>query len=195
VTGEVLFTTPSARCIALTQEGIPRLQRFLEENPEYDLAVNGEAPHKGQAKEEFESMPPPEWPVGRKWYLAFEDRAGTLIAIADVLSNLMATGVWHIGLFIVATRLHGGGAAHEIYEGLEQWMRSRGARWSRLGVVVGNARAERFWERLGYVEVRRRHEIPMGRRKNDLRVMAKPLAGGSVDEYLSLVLRDRPVAD
>jgi len=194
VTTEVLFTTPSARCIELTREGIPRLQRFLEENPEYDLTVNGEAPHKGQAKEEFESMPPPEWPVGRKWYLAFEDREGTLVAIADVLSNLIASGVWHIGLFIVATPLHGGGAAHEIYEGLEQWMRSHGAHWSRLGVVVGNTRAERFWETLGYVEVRRRHEIPMGRRKNDLRVMAKPLAGGSMDEYLSLVSRDRPVA-
>jgi GNAT superfamily N-acetyltransferase len=195
VTTEALFATRSAQCVELTREGIPRLQRFLEENPEYDLTVNGEAPHADEAKEEFESMPPPEWPLGRKWYLAFEDRDRAMIAVADVLSDLFVAHVWHIGLFIVATRLHGSGVAHELYEGLEQWMRSRGARWSRLGVVAGNARAERFWAKMGYIEVRRRHDIAMGRRRNDLRVMSKPLAGGSIDEYLTLVSRDRPVAN
>jgi hypothetical protein len=34
----------------------------------------------------------------------------------------------------------------------------------------------------------------MGRKTNVLRVMVKPLAGGSVDEYLALVERDRPSA-
>jgi hypothetical protein len=48
---------------------------------------------------------------------------------------------------------------------------------------------------MGYIEVRRRHDIAMGRRRNDLRVMSKPLAGGSIDEYLTLVSRDRPVAN
>jgi hypothetical protein len=41
--------------------------------------------------------------------------------------------------------LHGGGAAHDLYKQLESWMRTNGARWSRLGVVEGNRRAERFW--------------------------------------------------
>jgi hypothetical protein len=34
----------------------------------------------------------------------------------------------------------------------------------------------------------------MGSKKNVLRVMVKPLAGGTVDEYLGLVQRDRPSA-
>lgn len=188
---QALFSGATFRCREMGAADVPRLQRFLEENPQYDLAVNGEPPGKEAAREEFDALPPPGWPFGKKWLLAFEDRDGAMIGVADLLSDLFVEGVWNVGLFIVATRLHGSGASHELHQELESWMRSRGARWSRLGVVVGNTRAERFWERLGYVDLRRRHGLAMGRCVNDIRVMMKPLAGGSVDEYLSLVARDR----
>jgi ribosomal protein S18 acetylase RimI-like enzyme len=90
------------------------------------------------------------------WVLGFRDDDDALVAMADLLSNLFVEGVWHIGLFIVATPLHGRGAAEHLYDGLEARMIERGAEWARSGVVAGNARAERFWERLGYREVRRR---------------------------------------
>jgi ribosomal protein S18 acetylase RimI-like enzyme len=71
-------------------------------------------------------------------------------------------------------------------------MRAGGAQWVRLGVVVGNARAERFWEKAGFGEVRRRYEVEIEGRVGDLRVMVKRLAGRSIAEYLALVARDRP---
>lgn len=55
-----------------------------------------------------------------------------------------------------------------------------------------NTRAERFWESMGYLQTRTRAGVQMGKRSNTLRVMVKPLAGGSIEEYLSLVPRDRP---
>jgi len=189
---ELLFATPSARSFEMRRDEMPRLQKFFEENPEYDLSVNGQPPHPGEALEEFESMPPAEWPMGRKWLLSFEAGDGSMIGMADVISDLLVKDVWHIGLFIVSTRLHGAGVARELYAGLEGWMMARGARWVRLGVVAGNARAERFWERVGYQEVRVRRGVEMGKRTNDLRVMAKPLTGGSMADYLALVARDRP---
>ena len=64
----------------------------------------------------------------------------------------------------------------------------------RLGVVLGNVRAERFWQHQGYAELRRRHDIPIGLRSNTVRVLLKPLQGGTTDEYLALVGRDRPDA-
>ena len=73
-------------------------------------------------------------------------------------------------------------------------MVEQGARWLRLGVVQGNLQAERFWARCGYVQVRERGPMTMGRKSNLLRVMAKPLAGGTIEEYLALVERDRPSA-
>ena len=182
------------RCVEMDSDAAPRLQRFFDANPEYFVAVNGEPARDGEAAEELASRPPAEMPFTRVWNLEFTDDGGETTGMAGVISDLLAPSVWHIGIFIVATRLHGTGAAREMHDQLEAWMRASGARWVRLGVVAGNRRAERFWEKLGYVETRRRTGVQMGKKTNDLRVMVKPLAGGSVAEYLALVPRDRPEA-
>lgn len=168
------------------------LQRFYEANPEYHLAVGGEGPGPNEARDEFESMLPAGWPYEKRWMLGFFDDDDSMVGMASVISNLFAEGIWHVGLFVVATALHGRGAAQTLYAQMESWMRGNGARWVRLGVVEGNSRAERFWERSGYLDVRKRHGVEMGKRMNTLRVMAKPLGSGTISEYLAVVARDRP---
>lgn len=187
-----LFTAGRYRATEMQDHDVARLQAFFEANPLYHACVDGQPPSPTQAREEFDVVPPPEMPYDKRWMLQVTDEGGAMVAHAGVISNFLAPSVWHIGLYIVATELHGKGAAREIYSALESWMRAGGARWLRLGVVAGNARAERFWESVGYVEVRKRLAIPMGKLVNDLRVMVKPLAGGRIDEYLALVARDRP---
>jgi len=80
------------------------------------------------------------------------------------------------------------------YGQLEQWIRASGAHWLRLGMVEGNGRAEAFWRKVGYDEVRKREGMVSGQRVNTVRVMVKPLATGSLVDYLDLVARDRPEA-
>ncbi|HZE59327.1 MAG TPA: GNAT family N-acetyltransferase [Burkholderiales bacterium] len=169
---------------------LPLLQRFFEENPQYHLAVQAAPPGPNAAQEEFDSVPPSDWRFDKKWLLRFADAEGGMIGMADLIENLFVDGVWHIGLFIIARRLHGTGRPW--YDALESWLRGQGCAWIRLGVVAGNSRAERFWQNCGYREVRKRLAVPMGEQKNDVRVMVKPLAGGSLREYLSAVARDRP---
>ena len=188
------FTVGAYRASELRDADVPALQAFFEANPEYSIAVQGRPPGSTEAREEFDEVIPEGFTYERRWILKVVDEAGAMVAMASVVSNMMAKEVWHVGLFIVATRLHGTGKAREIYSALEAWMRRRGARWTRLGVVVGNSRAERFWESLGYVETRRRLGLEMGAKVNDLRVMAKPLAGGALADYLAMVPRDRPEA-
>ena len=171
---------------------LPALQRFLEENPEYQLLVEGEPPGPDAAQKQRDALPPPDWPMKRKWLIGFRDAGGRLIGVADLLEDLFVRRVWHLGLFIVATRFHGRGTARQLYEALEDWLRARHCNWIRLGVVIGNARAERFWERNGYREVRQRLGVAYGQRVNDLRVLVKPLAGGKLSDYLAAVARDRP---
>jgi len=171
---------------------IPAVQRFLQENPDYALLVEGEPPAADAAKKLFAQMPPADWPLKRKWMIGFRDKEKRLVAIADLLEGLFVARVWHLGLFIVATRLHGHGVGRALYEALERWIQDRGCDWIRLGVVVGNVRAERFWPQCGYREVRMRLGVPYGKNVNDIRVMVKPLAGGSIADYLAAVARDRP---
>jgi ribosomal protein S18 acetylase RimI-like enzyme len=171
------------------------LQRFFEANPDYFVAVNGEPPRPDEAACELHDAPPAEMAYREMRLLGFADReTGELAGMASVVVDLIAEHVGHIGLFIVATALHGSGAAQAMLDDLERWLRERGARWIRLGVVAGNARAERFWERAGYGEVRTRGPLRMRQRTNLLHVLVKPVAGGTLAEYLALVERDRPEA-
>lgn len=189
-----LFTAGPLRARALTPDDVPVLQRFFDANPEYFQSVNGEPPAPDEASREYDDLPPHHMRFAHKWVMGFFDAGDRLAGMAHVLSDFLAARVWHIGLYIIASDLHGTGAAHDVYRQLEAWMQAQGARWIRLGVVRGNVRPERFWRRLGYRQVRERAGIAMGRRANTVRVMVKPLAGASVEAYLEQVVRDRPGA-
>ena len=187
-----LFRTATLCAVQLRPDDVSTLQQFFEHNPEYFLAVNGQRPGADEALNEFNDGPPPDLPHGAIYAIGLIDADGVLTASATVLADLCAVGVWHISLLIVATAAHGNGTAHQVYRGLEQWMRDQGAVWLRLGVVVGNTRAERFWQRLGYAEVRQRGPLTMGLRANMLRVMVKPLTTAPLADYLNRVPRDQP---
>jgi GNAT superfamily N-acetyltransferase len=178
--------------VDLAEAESPRLQAFLDANPEYWRLVEGTETPADVAREIFHDRPPQGWPWKRKTVLGAQDGQGELHAMADLLEGLFQPDVAHLGLYIVAARLHGSGASMALYESLEERMRASGAEWMRLGVVIGNRPAERFWEKAGYVEVRRRYDIELGARTCDLRVMVKPLAGGDLGDYLRRVERDRP---
>lgn len=188
----VLFSAGAMHACELAESDIPALQGFFAANPEYFIAVNGMPPREDEAEQEFHEQPPPGMRFEKKYLIGFADNSGRLAGMASVLSNFLAERVWHIGLFIVATSLHGTGAASAWYLGLEDWMRRSGAQWIRLGVVAGNARAERFWEQVGYAQVRTRTGVQTGNLTSTIRVLVKCLGDGSVAEYLQLVERDRP---
>lgn len=190
--GTSLFDAGPLRAVELDASDVPALQRFFEANPEYFFDVSGQAPAHDEALQELQAVPPADMAYGRQWLLGFVDDAGELVAMASVASDFLAADVWLIGLFVVASSLHGTGTAHVAYRAFESWARNDGGRWIRLAVVMGNAKAEGFWRKVGYTEVRRRGGVAMGQRINTLRIMVKPLAGGDVSEYLALVPRDRP---
>jgi len=193
-TEPILFEVEDYRAIELVHDDIPVIQTFLEDNPEYFLSAEGCPPTDSQAKEEFESELPEGWAFTNKRAIGFFDASEQLTGFATIVSDLFADGVWHIGLLILSTDKHGQGVARYLYEGLENWLKASGAKWSRLGVIAGNMRAERFWERNGYLETRRRYGVVMGNAAHTLRVMIKPLGEAGVGEYLNLVNRDHPDA-
>lgn len=181
------------RATALDEADAPVLQRFFDDNPLYFETVSGAPPGPDDALTELRERPPEGWPYSAVWRIGFQPgEAAPLAAMAHLVSDLLAPGVWHLGLFIVATPLHGGGTARLLHEALCRWALARGAHWMRLGVVVGNTRAERFWAAQGYQPVARRSGIPAGERFNDVTMMARPLTGEPIDRYFSLIERDRP---
>lgn len=188
----ILFDATDFEARKLTEDDLPALQDFFIANPEYFLAVNGMLPRPDEARQEFEDRPPADIPFDEVYMIGFVDRADHFVGMATVLSNLFAPHVWHIGTFIVATSLHGTGTAGFLYQRLEDWAKEEGAYWLRLGVVAGNLKAERFWEKVGYQETRRRTGVQLGNMTHTIRVLVKPLRMSGLEEYLSLVARDQP---
>ena len=190
------FHTSAFAARPLRRDEVPALQDLFDASPEYFQIVNGRHAKPDEAAEEFDELPPPDMPFGGRWCLGLYTDKDELIGVAIGLSDFLAPQVWHLGLFWLATPWHGRGVAAALYRALEAWAQARGARWMRLGVVVGNARAEAFWLREGYVEVKRREAVDTGGRLNDLRVMVKPLEpGATLATYLARVGRDRQEPD
>lgn len=191
-----LFQTPVLRAHELAETELPALQAFYDANPAYFMAVNGRPAGPDDARLEWEEQPPAHLGFTRRWFMglrAREQAGEPLVGVAVVVSDLCAPQAWHLGLFIIATALHGRGVAGPAYQALEDWARAQGARWMRLGVVRGNARAEAFWTRQGFIELRTREGVDTGGRMNTLSVRLKPLqADVGLDDYLRLVPRDQP---
>jgi len=185
-----LFRCGNFTAVELEQRDVPDLQRFYERNPAYFALVMGAPPAPDEAARDFAQLPPEGWAFTRKWMIGFRAVDGMLVACADLLQDLFAPGIWHVGFFAVGERLHGTGVGAALYAHLEAWMRTQGARWLRLGVVRGNVRGEGFWTKVGYIDVIERRDYEIGLLRHTLRVMVKPLAGETLEAYRALVPRD-----
>lgn len=187
-----LFHAPPFSARELARDDIGLLQAFLDANPAYFDCVGGSPAGDHEAAELFDELPPDGWPYTRKWLIGCFDGAGELAGMAELVADLLAPGVWHVGLFIVATARHGRGDAHVIWQGLAAWMQGQGARWFRLGVVEGNPRGLRFWRRQGFIPLRDRTGVEIAGRLHRVQVLARPVDGGLIEDYLALVPRDAP---
>ena len=187
-----LFESADLAARELLAHEVPRLQSLFDANPAFSMRVNARPFAPDEAQEEFDSYPPPGLGYTRRYFLGLFDRTGELAGLAVVFADFCAPAVWHVSFFLLAESLHGRGVGARAWRALEAWMVGAGARWVRLGVVVGNAPAERFWERAGFVDVHLRRGMDTGGRSNDIRILARSPAGEPVEAYLALVPRDRP---
>ncbi len=119
---------------------VAELQRFFANNPEYFVNVNGEPPGPGEAQRELDDVPPPGMPYREMLLLGFMDQDDdALVGMATIVGDFIAAHVWHVGLFIVASALHGSGTAHPLYRRLERWIVGRAPRGSGSASSSGTA--------------------------------------------------------
>ena len=186
-----VFETAGHRAEVARRDDIVALQAFFEANPTYTRLVEGREVAPDAAATEFDDGPPAQFAFDRRWLLLVRERAsGELVGVIDGVKDLLAPGIWHVGLFFVAERLHGSGFAAGLHAALQDWMQGQGARWLRLNVVDRNLRGARFWRRQGYAFVCPREWTAPSGRVNTVWTLVKPLAGESLAGYLGAQTRD-----
>ena len=168
------------------------LQTFYEANPGYWHLTHGRPPQPSEAVEGFDFRPPPDMTyTALPVWLIRARGSRRIIGEVSAATDLMASGVTHLGFFMVETARHGSGLADEVHGAYEAWAVRQRARWLRLGVVERHLRAQRFWRRHGYAEIARRQDYVLGDLRHTLLVMVKPITPNSMDEYLARVPCDR----
>lgn len=190
-----LLATPPGQLIRLDHENADELQALLAANEAYYLLATGAPAAFDEAVREMDSRPPETMPHDAVWNLGWRGEDGRLLGFAQVIAGLLAPPVWHIGFFLVRPDCQHQGVGRALHSALLVWMRTRGARWIRLGVIVGNARGEDFWQRCGYREARRRENVAMGRLSHTIRTLVLLPEGDSLAEYQRQVPRDHPGSD
>ena len=192
---EPIFSLSDADVWTATEADRPALAAFCRDNPEYDVFLTGEVPDEAEWVGDFMTDLPPasfNWTTTHKLIARRHQGPDTIAAILDVTEDMIDKGVGHIGLFQVATGLHGTGLAHELYQSLEDWLARRGTDVLRLGVLDGNARGMAFWTRHGFLQTRRRQGTAPNGKTHLSHVMYKPLKPLTLEAYRLRVPRDDP---
>ncbi|SEM71189.1 GNAT family N-acetyltransferase [Paenibacillus sp. OV219] len=98
--------------------------------------------------------------AGAERYLLHDN--DQFVGILELLMHNPKDSCTWIGLLIINGRCHGQGYGSAALELFDSVMRERGVQSHRLGVLVNNPNAHRFWQRHGCVEVRPA-ELPDGK--------------------------------
>ena len=104
----VYFETDAFIGQELLAVDVPALQAFFDDNPEYFYQINDRPPRADEAQSEFDEQVPAHLPHGERWFIGVREReTRSMVAMVNVTAHLGVRHVWHVGLFIVATHLHG----------------------------------------------------------------------------------------
>ena len=116
---------------------------MVNSNPEYNIFENGkEARTIADMEEEFLN------PNSISAFIKLDD---TYIGIVDyLLENPRDHYPW-LGLLLLHGDYQGYGFGAQAYAVYEYEMLKRGKKTVRLGVLIENKRAQRFWEALGFI--------------------------------------------
>ncbi len=80
---------------------------------------------------------------------------GQLVGFVTSPPDYPSVGDWYIGVMVLAPEERGMGLGEGLYRAFEVWAGEQGAIRILLSVVDDNPRGQRFWERMGFSEMKR----------------------------------------
>jgi ribosomal protein S18 acetylase RimI-like enzyme len=141
---------------------------------DYFLMVSGKPADPKDAENDVLSLPPGKTPDD-KLFLGLQQQDGSLAGVVDLVKDYPTPGTWYLGLLLLHPALRGQGHGEALHTQLLAWLKDQGGHAVRLGVLEQNAGGNRFWERLGYIEISRK-PFQVGGLTHTVRVMERTLS-------------------
>ena len=154
------------------------LQALYERCSDYHELEDG-GPTRPTAGAETLAAGPPGTDPADKFALGVYGDDGAMVGFLDVIRGYPAEGDWWIGLLMLAPEARSGGLGGRICEEAARSVAEEGGRALHLAVLEQNPRAERFWRRHGFDEVRRKPFTAATGKESTVIVMRRDLASES----------------
>ncbi len=151
---DVPFTLAHYATRFLTDADTPIIQALIERCADYVWLVAGQAPQPGDGAKLLIDRPSTK-SLADKIAMGFFASTDRLIGVLDAVRDYPEVGIWYIGLLMIDPDFRGQGLGTAILRAFEAWSMECGARAIRLGVYPQNDKGQRFWQRIGFVEIER----------------------------------------
>lgn len=144
--------TDSTRLLQPNDEDL--VLHFFEQCRAYFEDIEGRAPTRAVAHEILNGLPPGKRRDDKEVF-GFFDEQDALIALIDLVRDYPVEKEWIIGLFLIAPERRRSGLSRSVHQFIETYMTNNGGAVLRIAVLEINEPGRRFWESLGYYEVKR----------------------------------------
>ena len=129
------------------------IQALFEQDPGFFELTEGAPPRPTEAHETFVIPLPPELAAAQRHMFAIGE---PLAGVIEMLEGYPDRETWYLGLIFLAPAARNAGTGRAVMDWLCRHVAANGGTKLRLACTVGNERARRLYDRLGFTLVYRK---------------------------------------
>ncbi len=165
---------PDYTVVRLTQRQSDRLQALFERCTDFFDFTTGQPPAPTAAAAEFADVPAGKTPKDLHLF-GLCQRPDTLIGVMIAVQDYPETATWWISTMVIDPAYRGRGVGTDFYQGFERWLAAQEVRGIELCAIAPNLPGQRFWQRMGFAEIRQTSPRPYGQKTHPVYVYRRQL--------------------
>ena len=158
----------------LSESDLASLQQLRIDCTDFHVLTKGEAPSSNGAAELISGCPPGKRPEDKEHFGLFTGET-QMVGVIDLLMDFPEPSTWYMGLMMLHPQWRGQGLGRDLLAWIEGYLSSKKVQHLCLGVLDVNPRGKKFWEGVGFKQVREVPNFQSGKLSTTAYVMKKQI--------------------